>query len=94
MDTLETIIKTRSTQRKFSTKQIPTKEEIEKIIEAGIYAPFPGLGTDRATSPRQFIVLENGWSEWIEIKNKIVKKGKTFYKIAKKQKLLRLAKRG
>ena len=57
LESLEDIIKTRSTQRKFATDMIPSKDMLKQIIEAGIFAPFPGLGTDRRQSPRRFIII-------------------------------------
>ncbi|MBQ6434488.1 MAG: nitroreductase family protein, partial [Synergistaceae bacterium] len=38
---LMTIIKTRRSIRKYQNKQIPSKD-LEKIIEAGLYAPNAG----------------------------------------------------
>ena len=93
VDPLESIIKSRSTQRKFSVEKIPSREDIEKIIEVGIYAPFPALGTDSLTNPRKFIVIQNGTPEWESLKSIIMKNGKFLYKLARKKKLLLLLNR-
>lgn len=90
---LESIIKTRSTQRRFSLAHLPTKENIQQIIEAGIFAPFPSLGTNRRTNPRQFIVIQNNTPEWIELIAAITKIGKKLHAFAQKQPLLRILNR-
>lgn len=87
---LESIIKSRSTQRKFSRTHLPTKENLEQIIEAGIYAPFPALGTNRRKNPRQFVVLKNGKPEWIELISSITKISNRVLKFTQKQTFLRL----
>ena len=93
LEPLEVIITSRSTQRKFSVEKIPSKEDIEKIIEAGIYAAFPALGTDYVSNPRDFIVIQNGTPEWERLRSIIMKKGKFYYKLARKKKLLLLLNR-
>jgi hypothetical protein len=90
---LESIIKSRSTQRKFSRTHIPTRKNLELIIEAGIYAAFPALGTNRKNNPRQFIVLKNGTPGWVELKSTMTKLNKKVYKLTQKQTLLRLINR-
>lgn len=90
---LESIITSRSTQRKFSVDKIPSKEDIEKLILAGIHAPFPALGTDSLTNPRTFIVIQNGTPEWKRLRSIVMKKGKFYYSLARKRKLLLLLNR-
>jgi nitroreductase len=92
-ESLEKIIKSRSTQRKFAIDPVPSKEDIQRIIEAGIFAAFPGLGTDRRKSPRSFIVIKNGTQEWKELKNIMLKTNQLFYRLSRFQRFLRILNR-
>jgi len=54
--TLDQIIKERRSMRRF-TDRIPSREMVEAIVQAGIFAPYAGLVGKTLLETRQFIIL-------------------------------------
>ena len=72
LSNFDDIILTRRTCRVF-THEIPTKEDILSILEAGLYAPYAALALEDNQKLRQFVVID-GRSEKMLIIRELVKK--------------------
>lgn len=67
-DVLDMLLRTRRSIRTF-TKEVPSKEHIEEIIEAGRLAPYAILAVAKQTDFRHFFVVSNNSLQMDKIKN-------------------------
>ena len=63
---LDRILESRRSIRAF-TPDIPPKEEIVKVIQAGLLAPYPGLRVAGDVYFRRFVVIEKGSAQLTKI---------------------------
>lgn len=57
-EVLDTLLRTRRSVRGF-TKEVPSKESVEEVIEAGRLAPYAILAVAKQTDFRRFFVISN-----------------------------------
>ena len=69
---LDEVIKSRRSVRSFK-KQLPPKENIEDILNAGMLAPFAAQAVGEIKDFRRFFVFENDTPS-IEIAEKLMRK--------------------
>lgn len=70
-EVLDMLLRTRRSVRSF-TKEVPSKELIEEIIEAGRLAPYPILAVAKQTDFRHFFVISNNSLQMDKIKTILV----------------------
>lgn len=81
---LDMLLKTRRSVRSF-TKEVPSKEIVEEIIESGRLAPYAKLAVAEQKDFRQFFVISNNSLQMDKIKNILVDVIKTQISIHNKK---------
>lgn len=70
-EVLDMLLRTRRSVRNF-TKEVPSKELVEEIIESGRLAPYAILAVAKQTDFRHFFVISNNSSQMDKIKTILV----------------------